>query len=378
MTVVFSLLTMLILGLVASTIGPIIPWVVEEFAISFGVVGRIFLFNGLGRVLTSVLIGFVGSRLQSRQLITIGIGCMGSACLGIFFFPSFGFLLAGGALWGAGWGFLESGLNSFVSQINPGRSGRALNQLHLFFGVGSLVGPMTASLIAVNLHWRFVYLLLGVLFATALIGLRREMARFSIPEPNANAAASFSLNSPLLWLMSSLVFLYVSVEVGIGGWLNTFWSLRFAADQVTASAVLSAFWVALTLGRLLCMGLVMRTHRVLFLRWLFATAGSSLLLLQWVPHQALGVVFVVILGTSLGGVFPTVASISLDHFPDRQVSVAGFLSAAAGTGVMLGPWIAGILWDYVSAAYLPIWGLFITLLLLLALQAVRTLYGQVR
>lgn len=366
-----------ILGLVASVSGPIIPWIVEEFSLSFSTAGSIFLLTGVGRTITSLYIGMAEVTQSDKQLVLRGVLIMAGGCLVVVLMPSFVTLLISAFIWGFGWSFLESGSNALASRINPGRSGVALNRLHLFFGVGALVGPLVATTTATVLHWRFVYLWLAVFFSVFFFWLSRLPVGGAVINDTPQEPARNLLRNSHLWLIFAVVFFYVSLEVGIGGWLNTYWGIRFNSSQLVASWVLTGFWIAITAGRFLVSMLVVRYSRTFVLQIAFSLVCASFLLLHIIPWAEFGAVLAILIGLGLAGTFPTVASLALDNYPGYQVPVSGLLSAAAGMGLMIGPWFAGILWDLVSIELMPLWGLTISVVILMVVTLLSGKRGRV-
>jgi FHS family Na+ dependent glucose MFS transporter 1 len=142
-------------------------------------------------------------------------------------------------------------------------------------------------------------------------------------------------------MISLFFFLYVGVEVGFGGWLFTYATTLDITSEATAAYLTSAFWGALTVGRLLAIPLAaaIRPRTILFIDLLLAMLSMGILLL--LPNNAVALWIAVIgFGLAIASIFPTILS-----FAGRRMTITGqitglFFSGAALGGMTL-PWLMG-------------------------------------
>ena len=150
----------------------------------------------------------------------------------------------------------------------------------------------------------------------------------------------------LVVLVALFFFLYVGAEVSFGGWIYTY-ALRqtgadFATDpQLSASAayLASAFWGALTAGRLLAIPLALRlrARTILFFDLLGALLSVGALLI-W--PGVWNVIWAGTLGAGvcMASIFPTTLVLAERRMP-LNGRVTGWFFVGAGAGGMGLPWL---------------------------------------
>ncbi len=350
------------LGLIVAIFGPLIPWFVADFSLALSVAGRVFLFVGIGRILTSVYLGIAGGRFVDQKIVNLGTWVMGIPCLITFLVPSFSLALITAFFWGAGFSFVESGLNSLVARLNQGNSGSALNKMQMFFGIGALSGPLLTSSLSSVFHWRFVYLAIFLLFMVFRLWFKTlTLPAFEGTKQSKPVARNNLLANHVFILLATLILLYLGMETIVGGWLNTYWNVRFAGNEMIATIVLTGFWVALTFGRLVSSWLLQYISRQNLLQIMSGLLAVFFGLLHISSVPVISGVIITIIGLLAATVIPSVTSLALDNFPGQAVPVSGYLSAAAGIGMMLGPWGSGLIMDFTSVMAFPFLGLLIAL-----------------
>ncbi|OPZ76056.1 MAG: hypothetical protein BWY79_01803 [Actinobacteria bacterium ADurb.Bin444] len=148
---VTGLWAMFTIGVASAIVGPSLPALVQEFAISWGHAGRLFAAQYGGKLLAVAIIWAGGRRLAAGAIAGIGGIVLATGLLLVGAVPSFSLVLAAVLLYGLGHGSLDVGCNSLLTQVlqpAPGERGTVtagLNVLHLFFGIGALSGPVVVA-----------------------------------------------------------------------------------------------------------------------------------------------------------------------------------------------------------------------------------------
>ncbi|ELU41500.1 MFS_1 domain-containing protein [Rhizoctonia solani AG-1 IA] len=136
---------------------------------------------------------------------------------------------------GFGIALQDAQANGFVAEL-PNNASAKMGLLHAVYGAGAFIAPLVATQFAQLQRWSFHYLTsLGVSLANAIVllvvfKLRRQHDIMGLPDPNTAhahtevAQASGSSNkykqifsSRAVQLMAFFVWVYVGVEVTIGG-----------------------------------------------------------------------------------------------------------------------------------------------------------------
>jgi FHS family Na+ dependent glucose MFS transporter 1 len=149
------------------------------------------------------------------------------------------------------------------------------------------------------------------------------------------------INYPLIVLIGIFFLLYVGAEVGFGGWIFTYVITLELMNETLAAYVTSAFWGALTVGRLLSIPFAARFRPVVIL---FSSLAGCLLsmgiMLLWLNSLVAIWVGAFGLGFSMATIFPTMLS-----FSGRRMTITGQVTGWFFVGASLGgmslPWVIG-------------------------------------
>ncbi|MCK5428431.1 MAG: hypothetical protein KAI94_03115, partial [Anaerolineales bacterium] len=171
-----------------------------------------------------------------------------------------------------------------------------------------------------------------------------------LPSPNPPTETEKSraggVNYLLVSLVAAFLFLYVGAEVGYGGWIFTFAVQQLNLSGVAAAAYLtSAFWGALTLGRLLSIPIATRLRpRTILLADLVGCLASIAVLLLWSESIIAIWIGTLGLGLFLASIFPTTLTLA-----ERRMTitgrVTGWFFVGVGAGAMTIPWLIGQLFE---------------------------------
>lgn len=342
----------LALGMLAA-LGQTLPEFARNNGTSLGEAGAVFTALFLGSIPSQVASGWLNDRYGSRLVLAVGILMLAAGLLGATLSSYFPLTLALMAFAGLGDGALVVGANVIVAQSFTKRRTSALNLLNIFFGIGGIAGPAIAGAFlgvwgtAMPTLWIAVALLLLTL--PIVSGLQGAKSETSSEEDNVPVQVPL-YRSPVIWVFSLLLLLYVGVEVGTGGWIAQYMQRTTFLSADTAAWVASGFYMALTGGRLIGAGLGTRlsSERVLGVSLVGAVLGGLLLLLSG-GNLWLTVSSVVLLGASFGPVYPTAVSIVAARFPVGSGKALSLVMASGGIGAMILPWLQGVLIEGLGA-----------------------------
>jgi len=331
-------------GTLLAGIGPALARLAANTGANVSALGSLFTGFALGAVLAQFVVGPLSERMGQRPVLLGGMVLMGLAMVGVSFSGSLALLLVCALLGGLGFGGVLAGGNVLVAALFPGRSASALNALNLFFGVGSILGPLVSGLAAANLGLPQLALWLG---AGLLLAQAPLVPRYAAPAAPAQARPVGSLRgaaaSPTLWLIGLLLLVYSGTEIGVGGWATIY--LQGAAGLGPESAALAAtsFWAMLTAGRGVgaLIGLRLSARALLLICLLGLAAGGAIMWLSvgllWPTVFGLG-----LFGLACGPVFPTAIALT-SALSGGSPSAASLVLAVGNVGGMLIPAILGVL-----------------------------------
>lgn len=341
---VCACLGLLAFGIVLTTLGAVLPSIIERFGIDRAEAGALFLLMTLGILAGSLVFGpmvdtygYKGILLVATALIVIGLE-------GIAFAPSMGWLRAAIVIIGLGGGVINGGTNALVADISSGERGADLNLLGVFFGIGAAGVPFVLGTLTGRFSQASLIAGVGALVLVPLVFI--AVTQFPAPKqpqgfPIADAGRLF--RDPLLLLMGFMLFLESGMEITVGGWTSTFVNEQLDVSARSALIILSLYWMGMMLARL-ALGSVLRKAppiRVLYACLTTALAGAVVLLMtRSVSIAALGVFM---LGVGFAATFPNVLGFIGDRYATLSGTAFSLAIAMALVGGMLLPYAAGIL-----------------------------------
>lgn len=222
--------------------------------------------DALGSLLVMFTAGYLASSFSSGRLLRLmslgsllALSCVatGMSLIGYALSPSWGLMVAMGAVAGLGAGAIDAGLNTFAATQF---SVRMTNWLHACYGIGAASGPMImTSVLAAHQPWQRGYAIVGVwqLLLAVCFGLTRRWW----PERSASERVASSsgrrmpnlstLRLPVMRLSIAVFFLYTGIEAAAGIWAYSLFTEARAIPLTTAGTWVSVYWGGLTVGRLL-------------------------------------------------------------------------------------------------------------------------------
>lgn len=224
-------------------------------------------------------------------------------------------------------------------------------------GAGNIAGPLLAAWWISLFGWRGAYIALAI-FALLLGGV--AAAALKLP-PNlgrrselAGVELRVALKTRFFWMLyasgvASCIGLFVPM-VHLGAYAQ---DLGYSAAQ--GVALVSLIGLGSLLGRFTIGGLADRFGRLPSLAAMYAGLGVMLLVWWLASAWWLLALFALLFGAFYGGYVALMPTIVMDVYGARSVSgIIGCLYTGAGVGTLIGPWLAGVAYDWLGAYDLPI------------------------
>jgi fucose permease len=369
--------TMFIFGLIENIKGVSYPLIKTEFGATWEQQGLMVSIISIAYVSFSVIAGIFLSRFGIKPSFLFGYAALGIGLVSLYFMP--GFSLVTGALFivFAGFGFFEIGVNALASRIFVTKAALLMHLLHSFYGIGAMLGPKTAGIIADSIYfsWRHVYLfslpLVLLLFIPAiLVRFPETHAEVSNTADTAPHRTFFdALRSPMVWLMSITLGLAVVIEMSSSNWGPLYFQDIYNFNPSTnGAAFLSAFFLVFTLSRLICGPFV---EKIGYIRSFLAS--SFIIFAIFVTGFCLGergIYVLPALGFFIAMLWPTLMAVAIVYFgkdapvfASAMIAIGGLVNAVVQFIVGLTNRFFGPAWGYRSS--LVYTALFIVALLLL-------------
>ncbi len=382
----FSCMIFFFFGLFHASLGPVLNELAIKSHSSLAAIGGVLTFLFLGALISQISTGPLFDRFGKRLILTLSLILLGVSIVGFTLTQSIAWIFILFLLSGMGQGGVDMGVNLVVADSYPENNTRYLNLIHFFFGFGAFTGPLLVGLSILKLQTGLPVLWLAagtmILLGMIIFFLLRDPSITSVNKA-ASKRTPFSgfqvYSSPLLWLLSFIMLIYIGVEYGLGSWVTSYMSLTTNLSIQYGALVTSAYWGSLAIGRLAGFAISKKLSRIHML--LIALGGSligTIFLLIFRGMLIPSIVCLIWISFSYGTVIPTTVALTSTAFPNDKGKAVSILSAMGSIGGTILPWIAGILiGNAMEIGYLLLIGISIATLILIVL-AIWRLLGKLR
>lgn len=334
-------------GLTYAFMGTSLPAIQAHLEIGIEMAGTLMASFQTGVTAFSLIGGIMSDCIRRERILLAGCLLLCAGCLFLGAIASFAVTMIVVWCMGAGMGCILSGLNTLLVSLYPVRKGTILNIHHVFFGVGSLIGPLIMGyLITRGNQWRegfigesVILLGLGVFFFFAGGKIPSTCKRSLLGSQVGNL-----LKDRHFLVILAVCALAVGAQVTVMLLGVTFLIQAKQSTLSAAGAALSLFAVCMVLGRLACSRLTLSIRYstiIITLLWLQAAT----LLLAWQGSGWFAILAIALSGFTFSGIFPTALALTGVLFPHVEGSALGILSTMGSLGSVVLCWLTGYVAD---------------------------------
>lgn len=358
-------------GMMSILQGSILPYLREEYGLSYTQSGFMLSAHQIGNLCAVLLAGvlpFLIGRKKSALLLGSGI------VIGLMLVTLTGnpvLLVVAYAFTGISRGTMSNVCNSTVSTVVGNRVAGS-NLLHASFAVGALLAPLLLLLGShVPAGWRVAPYTVSALAIIVFVILGRSSLSNEPAEKTAKGSLAF-FRSWSFWINTAILFFYLCAEASIVGWFVLYFTDTGRLPAHVASITPTLLWLMVLAGRLACAVLSAKIDKnklSLILGVLFVSFFGLMLITE---NSAVSVVCLLGIGLSMAGVYPTTFS-SIDS--TSSTAVTGAVIAIATTGAVLMPGIVGAVAESKGLT----WGvaaIMLALVMMLALMIVKVIISS--
>lgn len=364
-------------GLPDSVLGTAWPSMYREFGLPISLAGYITAAISACTTISSLFSARLIKRFGTGVVTAVSTGMTALALLGfaVTQHAAFFFLLA--IPLGLGAGTIDTALNNFVALHY---SAAKMNFLHCFYGVGVSLSPYVMSLaLGAEGNWRKGYFIVAGL--QCLITLVSVLAlplwkKVQKQDEEENELVSevvplkMLLGMPAVRLTVLSFFAACALELCAGQWSSSYFVNTRGLHPDRAAATAMLFYLGLSCGRFLS-GLLagkLGRHKLIWAAVCAQLCGLVLFVLP-VPLAVTSCALFLI-GLGVGPIFPNLTHLTPEHFgKSLSQSVIGVQQAGSYVGIMLMPWLFGLMAQRFSTALLPYYLLILFVLFAAALIA---------
>lgn len=345
----------IIMGANDAAVGALIPYLEQYYNLSYTVVSLLFLSPLAGYTASALLNDRVHHYFGQRGVAVICSTCHLVAFTVVACHPPYPVLVVIWVVAGFGNGLSDAGWNAWVGSM--ANTNEVMGFLHASYGLGATVSPLVATTLVTkaNLQWyHYYYIMIGfaaVEFVSSVPAFwanngqvyRRTHVRPTHARGHPLKEAMFTLPAArTTWICTAFLFIYMGVEVALGGWITTFMIRVRKGSPFASGMVATGFWLGMTVGRVVLGFVTPRIGERLSVL-IYVPLAMGLELLFWlIPQFYVSAVAVGMQGFFLGPLFPASVVQATKILPKHLHVVAiGFAAACGGGGASAFPFAVG-------------------------------------
>jgi fucose permease len=318
--------------------GAVTSAVAQDFAADTATIGYCFSLFMLGRFIGIIVNGVFMKRpsVDKKYYVRMAPALILLALSGLWLSrgvaPFALFLL----LAGIGIGGIYSTSNMILVDLYQGkRKAFHITMINFLYSVGGVSSPFIAGLMLKNGYsWKYAYALFAVLLIGAFLLTLRADYRVLYSERPREARDTGAMNAPL-WFICASIVLYIMAEFSFTYWTPVYMREALGKDPLFAGAAVSAFWVAVLIGRFLASLALQRIRPRAYILATGLLGVASLLSLRTLRADTPLLIACFLSGLFLSGLFPAIFTLGTDMSESLKRSFPTFMMLSAATGSFL-------------------------------------------
>lgn len=330
-------------AMTTDAVGSIIPSLIDEFGLSLSAASAFHYVPMAAIAFGGLALGFLSDRYGRKRTIVLGLLLYGVGSLLFIFGNDFGFFVTLLALSGIGVAVFKVGALALIGDFTTSTRQHTafMNTVEGFFAVGAIVGPaLVATLLKRGISWKYLYVAAATI--CVLLMLAALFARYPARVESTEAPASLRLSltmmkNPYALGFSTLIMLYVAVEVAIYVWMPTWLEQYTGSATWLVAYALTIFFVLRAAGRFIGVWLLQQ------MAWdkVLAVMASAILLCfagsLW-GGPALGAWLLPLSGLFMSVMYPTLNSKGISCFDKSEHgAIAGLILFFTALAAAVGP-----------------------------------------
>jgi len=335
-------------GAVVILVGAAVPEILRTYSWRYVEMGAILAGGSIGYFVSTFVCGILLRRWGPKRVIVYGLVLQAAGLAAFGQMPSLAINAIALLLIGLGQGGSEVVTNFSVVRIEHSGRSNLMNFIHAAFTTGAIVGPLgIGQLIERGYPWQVAFLALA--FLSLLMALAFTLLSFETvsadPAKQGNSPLSYLMSQPLMLLLTTLILLYVGVEIGTSNWIAEYFVQSLGVSAASGAYTVSLFWMGLLAGRLSVAIFYRRDDQAVLLVTACILSALSLSLGLWGESFTWKAACFFSTGMGFSIVYPVVVVLAGRFFPTQQEMAIAIISTGGGVGSFAFPFAMSSLAD---------------------------------
>ncbi|MEC7225556.1 MAG: MFS transporter [Candidatus Latescibacterota bacterium] len=335
-------------GAVVILVGAAVPEILRTYSWRYVEMGAILAGGSIGYFVSTFVCGILLRRWGPKRVIVYGLVLQAAGLAAFGQMPSLAINAIALLLIGLGQGGSEVVTNFSIVRIEHSGRSNLMNFIHAAFTTGAIVGPLgIGQLIERGYPWQVAFLALA--FLSLLMALAFTLLSFETvsadPAKRENSPLSYLMSQPLMLLLTTLILLYVGVEIGTSNWIAEYFVQSLGVSAASGAYTVSLFWMGLLAGRLSVAIFYRRDDQAVLLVTACILSALSLSLGLWGDSFIWKAACFFSTGMGFSIVYPVVVVLAGRFFPNQQEMAIAVISTGGGVGSFAFPFAMSSLAD---------------------------------
>lgn len=353
-----------------------LPRIQDQFNIDNGVVGLVLLSSSVGAIFAMPFTGWLIIRNGSRRITIFSAFFYCSLIPFIPWLTSLWMLIVLFLLLGVSAGMLDVAMNAQAVMVEKQLNKPIMTSFHALFSIGMMLGAAAGALFAKVSSGLFLHFGSVSVLSIAVVFVARYYLIHDKPQTRQTEEPAFRLPNAAMVSIGVIAFCCMLGEGAMADWSTNYMENIAHADRALAPIGLSAFALAMTIGRVFGDGARLKfgDRPLMIACSVVATAGLTFAVIFVQPAAVIAGLFVV--GLGLSAIVPIAYSIA-GHTKDLPPGVGLAMVTTVGySGFLFGPPIIGLLADAFTLRYALLLAVFLFVLMTILSYRYRGSHGN--
>jgi len=329
-----------------------LPRIQEQFSIDNGTVGLVLLASSIGALIAMPFTGWLIIRNGSRRVTIFGIFFYCAVIPFISLMPYLWSLMVLFFVLGISSGMSDVAMNSQAVMVEKELGKPIMTSFHALFSIGMALGAFAGAFFTKVGAGMFTHFTIVSLTSLVTLFIARYYLIHDKPQTRATEEPAFRLPNAAMVSIGVIAFCSMLGEGAMADWSTNYMENIAKADQALAPIGLSAFALAMTIGRIFGDGARIKfgDRSLMVGCGIVATVGLSVAIIFSQPFMVITGLFIV--GIGLSAIVPIAYSIA-GHSKDLPPGVGLAMVTTVGySGFLFGPPIIGFIaqWENLRIA----------------------------